>query len=916
MKLLVTAIFLGIAWAGFAQTYPLEGDVFSTDGPPMVYSSVVLLNPADSTMEAFGITNNEGRFSIKNIKEGDYLLQVAFLGFETIYREISVPVEGNNLGAVIMKPKPQDVDEVKVVGEYIPLAIKNDTVEYNVNAFRLKPDAVTEDLLKKLPGIEIDRAGNIKAMGEDVDKLFVDGKEFFGNDPAVATKNVPADAIDKVQVYDRKSEQAMFTGIDDGSREKAINLQLKEDKKNALFGDVMAGGGTGGHWQGSAKAYRFTDKIQAAVLGTANNVNQFGFSFNDYLNFNGGIGNMMHGSGSARINITNDGNFPINFGQPVSGLNTSGAGGANFSYSTSPNDRMFLSYLGSGSKKELEETTKTWNYTGDDEYFQNQELDETDKNQSHSVNFGMRKRIDTTQNLVIDGNLSLANGDNQSESFSQSLSGNTLINQLSDISQNRSDLFSGNMNGEYTKKLKQGKSVFNAGGNISFSNRLDKNLINTEVDYFENGPGESSFKFQDNNTDNLNISGNASFTQKIGKNWYFIPELSAGSSTEDLNRTQGTGFSGDGIDEELSPDFQKTYNWLRPKFGLKKTGQKTNFSVSLGLESGKLENTLNDSPESENNFVSLLPSVRYEYEYQTGRRLMMQYFSSVNTPNVTQLLPVVNNLNPLAVYYGNPGLKPEKLHNVNIHWLLFDQFSFTSFMATMNGTFTRDKINWDRTVNDDLSLVNTLTNVDSDYRMRGNLDFSTPLRGLGMKIHLNLEESWNKGLNLVNSVENEYTSLTHRASLSVDNRKKEKWDVNTGVEVAMTNSKYSVQKSLNNQYFDVSWFGEIRFTPNDNWNFEANADVASYTDKSFGESVNIPLLGAGISHYFLKNNRGTLTLRGFDLLDQNKIVQRFSELNYLREIRSNSIGRFLMLSFTYRLNKFGGQSNGIEVKMR
>jgi hypothetical protein len=295
---------------------------------------------------------------------------------------------------------------------------------------------------------------------------------------------------------------------------------------------------------------------------------------------------------------------------------------------------------------------------------------------------------------------------------------------------------------------------------------------------------------------------------------------------------------------------------------------------------------------------------------------MMQYFSSVNTPNVTQLLPVVNNLNPLAVYYGNPGLKPEKLHNVNIHWLLFDQFSFTSFMATMNGTFTRDKINWDRTVNDDLSLVNTLTNVDSDYRMRGNLDFSTPLRGLGMKIHLNLEESWNKGLNLVNSVENEYTSLTHRASLSVDNRKKEKWDVNTGVEVAMTNSKYSVQKSLNNQYFDVSWFGEIRFTPNDNWNFEANADVASYTDKSFGESVNIPLLGAGISHYFLKNNRGTLTLRGFDLLDQNKIVQRFSELNYLREIRSNSIGRFLMLSFTYRLNKFGGQSNGIEVKMR
>lgn len=915
MRTFFTAILLSIAWSAFAQN-SLEGNVFTDHGEPLVYSSVVLLNPVDSTMQAFGITNKQGYFNIKNVKQGDYLLQVAFLGFNTIYKNISIPVEGNTLGTIILEEKAEDVKEVKVIGEYVPLAIKKDTVEYNANAFKLKPDAVTEDLLKKLPGIEVDRAGNIKAMGEDVNKLYVDGKEFFGNDPKVATKNVPADAVDKVQVYNRKSEEAMFTGIDDGSREKAINLQLKEDKKNALFGDVMAGGGTGEHWQGSAKAYRFTDKIQVAALGMGNNVNQYGFSFNDYLNFNGGIGSMIHGGGSAQIKITSDGSFPINFGQPVSGLNTSGAGGANFSYSTSPNNRIFASYLGNGSKKDLEETTKTWNYTNEDEYFQNQDKNETDKNQSHSINFGLRKRIDTTQNIVVDGNLALSNGDLMLNSYSKSLSGNTLVNQLWNNTQNKSERISGNANGSYLKKLKQGKSVFKVGGNINFSKGLDENQIDSNLDYPELNNEVTLFKYQDNNTEYVNYSGNISFTQKLGKYWFFLPEIDAGNVTEVLHRKQGAGFSKDNVDKLLSPDFQKIYTWLRPKLAFKRTTQKANLNVSLQLESGKLENSLNDTLVNSFGKVYTLPMLWYEYEYQTGRRLMFYYSSRINTPNVSQLLPVENNLNPLAIYYGNPHLEPEIAQNINMHWIIFDQFSFTSFMATVNGTIADNKINWDRTVNDDLSMVNTLTNVDSDYNLRGNIDFSTPIRKLGLKIHFNLEESWNEGLNIINTIENKYTSVSHRASFSIDNRKKEKWDVNTGVEFTLTDSKYSVQESLNNRYFDVSWFGEVRFTPNDNWNFEMNADVANYTNQSFGESVQIPLFGAQISRFFLKNNRGTLTLRGFDFFNKNTLVRRFSELNYLREVRSNSIGRFVMLSFTYRLNKFGNNSNGIEVEMR
>jgi hypothetical protein len=917
MRLLLAIIFTGFAWSAFAQTFPLSGDVFSGDGSPVAFSSVVLLNPKDSTMQYFGISNKEGHFEIKNIKKEEYLLQISYLGCETLYKKINVPFEGNDLGSIILKNMTLNLNEVKISGEYVPITIKKDTVEFNAAAFKLKPDAVAEDLLKKLPGVEVDRSGNIKAMGEDVKKLYVDGKEFFGNDPKVATKNLPAKAVDKVQVYDRKSEESMFTGIDDGSRQKSINLKLKEDHKNGVFGDLMTGGGTGEHWQGNAKAYRFSGKTQMAVLGMANNVNQYGFSFNDYMNFNGGTAAMIHGGGSAQIRITSDGAFPINFGQPISGLNTSGAGGANFSYSTGPNDRIFLSYLGNSSKKELEQNTKSWNYTSDNSFIQDESLTQDTRNNAHNFNFGWRTRIDSTQNIILDGNFSVSRGND--ERFSKVFSSEylKLVNKLDNQNTNSSDLISGNANGSYLKKMNYGKSVFKITANASVSGGLSKNLINTLTGLYKGGSLEETVNniYQDNETRSGNWSLGSSLIQKVVKRLYVEPEINFGSNTESLNRTQGNPFLNT-VADSLSPEFRKKYVWFRPKLSLIRNSAKTKITMALELESGKLENTLNEKDFTNPIYTNLLPSLMWEYEFQTGRRMMALYSSSVNTPSVTQLLPVANTLNPLALYFGNPNLKPEQQHNLNFHYLLFDQFSFTSFMATVNGTLTKNKINWDRTINDNLSFVNTLTNVKNDYNLRGNVDFSTPIRKLGMKIHLNVEEGWNQGLNLINAEENQYTNYSHRFSMTVDNRKKEKWDVNTGIEFTLTNSRYSIQKTLNNNYLDMSWFAEMRFAPNNSWNFEANSDIANYTDKSFGKSHTIPLMNFEISRFLLKDKRGTLTLRGFDLLNRNSIVQRLSELNYLREIRSNSIGRFVMLSFTYRLNKFAGNQNSIDVKFR
>jgi len=332
MKYLLSLLLSGMLLVGYAQSYPLNGGVVAEDDSPLLYATVALLSPKDSTLQFFGITNNEGRYDIKNIRKGEYLLQIAFMGYETYYQPVTIPVSDNSLARIKLSLSFVAMDEVSVVSEYVPIAFRGDTTEFKAAAFQIKPDATTEELLKKMPGIEVDRAGNIKALGEDVKRVMVNGKEFFGNDPKVATKNLPANAIDKVQIYDRTSEESMFTGISDGSRERTINLALKEDHKNGLFGNATAGGGTGEHWMGNARAYRFTGTTQMALLGMANNVNQSGFSFDDYMNFSGGALGMQQGGGSTQIRITNDGSFPINFGQPMTGLNTSGAGGANLSF--------------------------------------------------------------------------------------------------------------------------------------------------------------------------------------------------------------------------------------------------------------------------------------------------------------------------------------------------------------------------------------------------------------------------------------------------------------------------------------------------------------------------------------------------------------------------------------------------------
>lgn len=289
--LLTSFILISFAASGQVKKFTVKGTIQDNDKNPLIGASVVLLNPADSVLVSFGTTDENGLFEIKNVKPDSLKIQITYLGYGTIEKIIYVGGENPivDQGIITLYSADNLLDEVVVKSEYIPIAIKKDTIEYNADAYRVRPNATVEELLKKLPGIEVDASGVITAQGEEIKKVMVDGKKFFGDDPKMATQNLPADAVKKVQVFDKKSEKAEFTGVSDGESEKVLNLELKADKKIGTFGEVMAGYGDKDRFDTKLSFNKFNSKYQFSTLANFNNLSNQGFSFADYNTLMGAV---------------------------------------------------------------------------------------------------------------------------------------------------------------------------------------------------------------------------------------------------------------------------------------------------------------------------------------------------------------------------------------------------------------------------------------------------------------------------------------------------------------------------------------------------------------------------------------------------------------------------------------------------
>lgn len=896
-----------------AQSSSLQGMVVDSSLQSLPFVTVSLLYPEDSTLAYFGVTDSYGKYSITNIREGSYLFVSSLLGYKSFRKTLKFPLDKGTLD-VRMTPRSTLLREAEIVDERIPVIFKNDTIEYDGAAYRVNPDADAEDLLKKMPGIEVDKSGNVKAQGEEVKSVLVDGKEFFGNDPKVATRNIPADAVNKVQVFDKKSEEEQLTGISEGKGDKTINLVLKDDKKHAWFGEIKGGYGTDEHYLAGAKAFRFTDKVHLSFLGIANNINQYGFSFKDYLDFNGGFGAMMGDDENVNITIEDDGSTPIDFGQNINGLVKSGAGGVNFAYEKKKNNRVSFSYLGNGINKSLLEDVKRWYgiETGGFEAENTSSINSTDY--AHRFNFGLKNKADSIGVLTANGNLTITGGEKTGNYFSSTTQRFSILNTAIGYDSENKNGLSGSGHLAYLKRFTSSLRLVKLFADVNGTYLNSKLHFENNSFFSVDSSANTTSRNQNSINSELNISGGGSATFHVSGNLYFDAKGGFGKNTGRWNRNETVAAFQDSFADSLSPVIDQFYTFVRPNLVLRKSTAKINWSISFQLESGLLENEMNYADKISRRSLYYLPVLRWENEYAKGRRLLFYYDAKVSQPKAQQLDPVVRQNLALQSITGNRNLKDEVKHSLFANWFIFDQFSFTSYMANINFNYTKDKIQYARSIDSLYKQSLMLENVPQDYQLRGALEYSTPIRKLGASIEFSADENWNRGFSTINQQLNRYDAFTHTFSLTVNNRKKKYIDISAGVTARFSNSQFDLEKELSSKYQSMDYGTDISITPSESWTITSGFTYTVFTGSDFDQKVEIPLLKASLTYRFMKSKRAALSIDAFDLFDKNKGFDRVSRFNYVEETKSNSIGRYFMISLKIRLSKFQ-PGDGVDVKI-
>lgn len=917
--ILVVSLLLAVGAIATAQSN-LEGSVVSkAENTPLLQSSVVLLDPQDSTMVAFAMTDEAGKFLIKKQEHGNYLLQISFIGYATRYQDIDLQ-DDLDLGVIALVTEAEALKSIEVTADRIPIRIDNDTIIYDANAFKTRPNAVVEDLLKKLPGVEVGKDGSIKAQGEQVQQVLVDGKEFFGNDPKIATKNLPADAIEEVKVFDKQSDMAEFTGIEDGNESKTINLELKEDMKNGYFGKASAGYGTEDRYKLKANVNRFGSKAQMSLIGSSNNINEQDFSIQDYIDLAGGFGALMgNGGGTLELGDDDIGLADAFSGRGKTGLNRSGGLGLNYNYTFNKKLDLRSSYFLSGQEKNLVEEVDRNTFLNDDLLQSYRQRTALNSSLSHKVDLKLNYKIAANQKLTFKVLGRLGNQDRSSvgTDFYRDAVGALQSEGASDNAINVRNLsYTSSVNYMYRFQKKGRNFVSNAqfGQQVKRTN----NEIETSNTFYL--PDSSSFtnqveQEQNENNDRSNYRLKVAFTEPLGKRRYIELNAERQNYENELVRDVYDVINQRTYNEGLSQNYSQGYIYDNAGFVLKKNSKKTNITAGLAGQKSQLAGEILKSSETINTSnYRLLPSFTFRHKFVGSKNFDLGYRTSISEPRLDQLKPVVENADPLNIFLGNPELLPEYRHQLNVSYSIFDQFTFTNLFIYANSVYTRDKIVQAQTIDSTFSRTYKPVNVYDDFNSNLNLNFGSSLKPLGIKFNLRGDVNHQRSLQPINSVMNTINRLSWSTGLSIENRKKKKFDVLVGAGLDGSNAYYSENKDFEQSFLNSSWYADLTYYLGERWTFETSYDLKVFGGASIDGSDQFGLMRAAVSVLTLKDSRLQIKLSGFDLLNQNRGIYRNAQFNYIENVRSNTLGRYFLLTLSYSLKGFGKEAGGIKIE--
>lgn len=913
LLMLLMILFSPMAFAQQSGVNVTGSVVEQGSDTPIEQATVRLLNVKDSAMVRGVVSARNGSFTLKNVKKGSYLLHITFIGYDPLYQPLQITGKKNpvNVGKLELSDGAIELGEAVVIGKAPEVTVRNDTVEYNADSYKVTEGSVLEDLLKKMPGVEVDSEGKITVNGKEVKKVMVDGKEFFSDDPKVASKNLPAKMIDKLQVLDKKSDMAQMTGFDDGEEETVINLTVKPGMKQGWFGNAYGGYGSKDRYEGNAMVNRFVNNDQITFMGGANNTNNMGFSDLASTMFSGmGGGGGRRGGFGAGSGITSSGNAGLNFSKEFKPDKLTLGG--NTRYSHSDNDAR--------SKSDRQNILP-----GDSSSYDNSEAMSRTKSDNFGVDFRLEWKPDTMTQLIFRPSFSLSHSMN--DNFSDAT---TLDNERDTVNTNKSSNYSEsngyNLNAsiDFSRKLNNKGRVFSAtlsGGNSdSYSDGMNR----SDIVYFNQTDAlKNSIIDQRSRYDNkgFNYRAYVSWVEPIGHNNFIQATYSISQRKQEALKNVYNQ-DADGIynvlDSAYSQSYRNNFISLRASLSFKSQRAKFNYTIGLNLDPSysSSENFVGDTTLSKiiRKVVNLSPMAQFNYMFDKRTNLRIMYNGRTSQPSMTQLQPVADISDPTNITIGNPDLNPRYTNNVFIRFQQFTPEKQRAFMIMANGSYIINDIVSYTSYNQETGVkTTTYKNVNGNYSGNVRMMLNTPLKNKKFSINSMTMASFANSNGYINEEKNTNRNLILSERGGIDFRSSY-LDLGVNGNIRYNATSNSLQKENNQNTFNYGAGGYTTiYLP---LNFKIESDVNWSTNSGYGDGFkqNEVLWNASASKSFLKNNQGTLRFKIYDILQQRSNISRSVTASYIQDSEYNTLGSYFMVHFIYRFSIFKGGASASDVK--
>jgi len=910
--------------------FAISGMLKDTLNEAISSATVMLLNPKDSTLSNYTSSDSKGIFTFKNIKKSSYILKISHISYMPKEIFITPPEEKEmNLGLIEMKPIASFLMEIVIREAKAPIFIRGDTVEYDASTFKVAPGSTVEDLLKRLPGIEVDAEGNISTMGRDVKTVYVDGKSFFGNDPKTVTQNLDAQAVSKVQVFTEKSEQEKLTGVSDGSKEKVMNLELKEEYKKGYFGKASIGYGWGenapNRWLAKGNFNWFNDKQQLSFIGYGNNLNQTNLDWSDLSEFRGQSMQTGFDNGDFGFNSNLSGRRHIYYysgGFDGTGFSNNGGGGVNYNR-YDKKIKFNTGYLYTVNQTFSDVFANRQTFLADSSFWRIDTNYNKNLVQNHNFSARFEYQIDSTNNIILRANVGYIPNNRkyktdqlyQTQEFQN-------INLLSVDNK----YANGNLNFDfltiYNHKFKKKGRSFSISGFYNYKDGMNIEDIKNDNFFYNTISPSEQIKFYVKNNKNSEdhiVKSSLLYVEPFGKRFSLLGFYNF-RNTLSNNRNHSTDPQKDYIEiDSLWIDYKNNTIFNRAGTSVNYGHNGINLTLGGAFQSLIMKGTCETKPLSTEKltmppYYNFIPYFSADIELPKNVNLEASYSFDVSEPDISFLFPMPNLSNSMYKILGNTDLLPERFHSVEGSLYYWNGASMVNFNFNASAKFYNSQIVYNQYTefveNQGYITVSVPDNVKNGNNYSSYFWANFPI----VKTILTMSISGNGSISnapvFINQVENITNSKSYGARLGLNLTIGQKLAFNAGANVYQTFTKYSIQTDRNQNYINYSATLTAKWQVFKKTYLEGTYRFTNYSNYKLDFNQNLHILNLSVRQVIGKKNQWELRAAAMDILNQNEYVRQYAATNYVEYRTAPTLARYFLLTVSYNIKGFEVKETG------